>query len=93
MNHPEILKINAQAQAEAEFIRADGLYKAGQKINSDPMAIKMAEWQAQSDIVGASHNAHLFYGSTGQPGFFQMPLVDDQQSILDQKSSKNLSVI
>lgn len=70
----EILKIQTTAQAEAERLRAEGIQKASELISSDPLAMKMVEWQAQRDIVAAAKQSHLFYGSTGQANFFQLPV-------------------
>lgn len=87
-----ILKIKAQAQADSEIIRADGLFQAGQKLNSDPMAKQLAQWQAQSKIVASSKpGTSLFYGANGHQGFFHTPLANRQQVSDVQGAGNNLN--
>ncbi len=94
----EITEIKAKAQANAmieqakgdaqgQKIRAQGLLDAAETIRANPAAIRLADWQAQRDIVEAAQpGTQLFYGSTGAPGFFQLPLTGVTEPVVSPSS-------
>lgn len=79
-----ITTIKAQAEADAELIRAEGFRKAGAQLADQPQAFELARLEAQRAIVEAAPNASLFYGTTGNQGFFMNPAVEPQSKKTDQ---------
>jgi len=71
----EIMNIDADARAKAKITEAKSILKSGELLENSPVAINLAELDAQRKIVqSAAPGTSLIYGSTGNQGFFQMPL-------------------
>jgi hypothetical protein len=65
------------------LIRAEGYRKAGEQLADQPQAFELAKLDAQRAIVEAAPNASLFYGTTGNQGFFMNPAVEMQSKKAD----------